>query len=544
MALAHDMTRSLPRWPAWWLAAIVAVLLLPPFGMTAGTASATESTHTAGAASAGLSAPYAFRATNRSPLEILRQFAGDHGLSLRFAPAANGRAQAWNGARLDGWIRAESGHDFLEQLANAHRFDWFVANRTLYVSARADSIVERIPLHGISAEAARAALAAVGLYDERFGWGVLAAQDAVLVSGPREYVALVRRFLSVRSAPSAAAARAEPMIFPLRYAPATDADGFDAGDRTRPGAASIIRQLVGRDAADDAPAFFMPLLEPASAAGARQPASASVDGLAHLFGISPPLPALPPLPSSRSPSMRLPATRATAARDADAVVIGDERSNTVIVWGDPALRGPLERIVEALDQPMPMVSMEVLVLETDDETLRSLAQGPAHRRADADEIDTERSRAGFDAKLSHALEAQRAKVLNRQNLVGFANQPVTLALGAEESHRRSPLRGGDAAGEFDDNASGRAGHRGDALDLVARPLPAQPSGPSAIAVDVRLLMAQPTGLPGQEWSTTTSVRLRTAVALEGGGAPRLLTSYPVATSRDRQRAIFISAGAL
>ncbi len=536
-----------PGRPASLIAAVRAITLLLLFGMTPALASAVESTHVSGTARTGLSAPYAYHATGRTPLEVLRGFARDHGLSIRASPTGNGAAQAWNAARLDGWIRAESGREFLEQLASAYQFQWFVANGTLYISARADSTVERIALHGMPADAAQAALAAVGLYDERFGWGALAAHDAVLVSGPREYVALLRRFLAARNESSRAVSRAEPMIFPLRYSPATDADGVGRGERIRPGVASIIRQLVAHSEAADATPFFVPAIAPAS----PSVNPAAVDGLAQLLGLSapmPPLPTSPPsplLPSPRSSSMRLAPARNSAFLDIDTVVVGDERSNTVIVWGDPALRGALERIVETLDQPMPMVSMELLVVETDDATIRTLAATEAPHRDEAAGFDMDRLRADFDARLSLAIDAQRVKVLNRQTLVGMSNLHVTLAIGAEESHRRPALGSPHAGtGEYDDNAGGRAGNRGDALDLVARLLPTQSSGRSAIAVDVGLLMAQPTGLPGQEWSNTTSVRLKTAVAIEEGAPPRLLASYPVATSRDRQRAVFVSANTL
>jgi len=66
----------------------------------------------------------------------------------------------------------------------------------------------------------------------------------------------------------------------------------------------------------------------------------------------------------------------------------------------------------------------------------------------------------------------------------------------------------------------------------------------AVVVDIDLLMAQPTGLPGQTWANTSSVKLDTAVTLESGAPPRLVASYPVAAARAEQRAIFIGAKAL
>jgi Bacterial type II/III secretion system short domain len=515
------MHRAMCRRLAWSLL----VLLTCAFGVTPG--------HARG----DLSAPYAYQATGRSPLDVLRRFADDHGLNLRVAPAAARVAPAWRTARLAGWIRGESGRAFLEQLASAYHFDWFVANRTLHVSARADSTVERVALNGIQADAAQAALASVGLYDERFGWGELTAHDAVLVAGPREYVSLMRRFLGTQAATDQDTSQSEPMIFPLRYAQAADGAAFDSGDAARPGIASILQQLLAQDDEPQAPRFHLPAVDSMPAFPAQAPAPLPVggQGLANWFGVSHHAP--PPDRRARHAT-----TLSAASRSPDTVIVGDERTNTILVWGDPALRPRLARIIEALDRPVPMVTMEVLVLEADEATVGALASDGANGDPGTGSADTgllHTLRTVFDTRLSHAVGEQRATVLNRQALVGFSNQHVTLAIGAEELHRRSAPHD-----ESDENANGRAGNRGDALDLIARLLPARPSGRSAIAVDVGFLMAQPTGLPGREWGSTSSVKLKTTVALEAGAAPRLVATYPVATSRGRQRAIFLSAGTL
>ncbi len=416
---------------------------------------------TPGYASADLSAPYAYQATGRSPLDVLQRFADDHGLTLRVAPAARRAAPAWRTARLAGWVRSESGRAFLEQLASAYHFDWFVAKRTLHISARADSTVERVALHGLQADAAQAALAAVGLYDERFGWGALTGHDAVLVAGPREYVSLVRRVLGTQAAPNKNASQSEPMIFPLRYAQAADAAAFDSGDAARPGIASILRQLVAQDDEPQAPRFYLPAVGPMPATPAALPVGGQ--GLADWFGVSP---QVPPLPDRRaSLATALPA----ASRSPEIIIVGDERTNTVLVWGDPALRPRLERVIEALDRPVPMVKMEVLVLEADEATVKALASDGANGNPGTNSADTgllHALRTDFDARLSQAIVEQRAKVLNRQALVGFSNQHVTLAIGAEELHPRSAPHD-----ESDENANGRAGNRGDALDLIAHLLP-------------------------------------------------------------------------
>lgn len=210
----------------------------------------------------------------------------------------------------------------------------------------------------------------------------------------------------------------------------------------------------------------------------------------------------------------------------DVVIVGDERTNSILVWGDPALRAPLARIIAALDQQQPMVSLEVLVLESDDAALTQVAPRDAPDLAARDPA----------SEWLQALGERRVRLLNRQRIVGFANRHLTLTIGAQTANVAAASSEPSA-----DNDAGRAGRRGDALDLVARVLPARATGRAVIAVDVGLAMAQPTGLPGQAWASTSSVELTSGVALEAGAAPQLVAIYAVATSRDHQRAILLSA---
>ncbi|HTI19188.1 MAG TPA: secretin N-terminal domain-containing protein [Trinickia sp.] len=527
------------------LLVLILLLYVGVFGIVPGRANAGELPRETQTAAVDLSAPYALQAGDRSVLDVLRRFADDHGLTLRVAPANGRRATpAWHTAHIAGWVTGESGRDFLEQLASAHHFEWFIANRTLHVSARSDSTAERIALHGMAPDAARTALAAVGLYEARFGWGALTGQDAVLVAGPREYRSLVRRFLAARTVPGARTLQVEPMIFPLRYASAADSTALDGRDGVVPGVASILRQLVAPNDEAQSQRLVLPTVESMQAletAGPVPVASLPIagPGLVNWLGTAH---RATPLPDWRAAPTRLAPASSAPASESEVVIAADARTNTVLVWGDPVLRSRLERLIETLDQPLPMVSMEVLVLEADEATVLSLAAGGTANAPSQDDVSVGGVDTGFHARLSQAISEARATLLNRQALVGFANLHMTLAIGAEESHRRSTSHDGNDS--RDENANGRAGNRGDALDLAARLLPARPSAPPALAVDVGLLMAQPTGLPGQQWGSTSSVKLKTAVALESGAAPRLIASYPVASSRSRQRAIFISARAI
>lgn len=478
-------------------------------------------------ASDTLAAPYALDASNQRVRDVLQRFAADHGLALRIDPAAQ---RAWRPDTLDGWVRGETGRAFLEQLARAHRFSWFVADRKLYVGSAHDSSVERIPLGGIRADSARAALKTVGIYDDRFGWGELDGQDAVLVGGPGSYRALVRRFVTGHAQARSTAAEPEAMIFPLRYAKAGDDPPEGSGPTRRPGVAALLRAL----------------LEPGTAPGTAISQPTFV--LPAESEVVPPLPSVMPAltqwagyPSPRTPPVQATArprrANETAASAASPVrIVADDATNSVIVWAGRSRRADIQRLVDALDRPAPLVSIDILVIESDSNTVMAL--GAASEGNDAGSVT---SSPPFANRIAQAVAEQRLRVLNRQTLVGRMNTHTILAIGAEASHTGAPADRADG-----DQANGRSGHRGDRLDLTARVVPAADKSEraTAIAVDVDILMAQPTGLPGQIWNNTSSVRFETSVTLEDGAQPRLIASYPVATARAEQRAIFISARAL
>lgn len=471
-------------------------------------------------ANATLAAPYAFEASHQTVVDVLHRFAADHGLTVRVVADAKNR---WQQAKLDGWVRAPSGRDFLEQLAHAHHFSWFIAERTLHVSAARDSAVERIALGGARADSARTALEAVGIYDARFGWGELAGQDAVLVGGPRAYRALVRRFIASQAKSADAPSDLEPMIFPLRFAQAADDPSSGASDRRRPGAATLLRQLLVREAQPvGQPTFTLP---------------AQAD-LPPLPGAAPPpaqwvgFPGFSSTPSPSPPRMR--GIRSAGSERFDASIVADERTNSIIVWADRRWRSGLRQLIDALDRPSPLVSMDVLVIEADLSTVATL-NAASERAHDASVSDP----SAFDERIAEAIAERRLRLLNRQTLVGQMNAHTRLAIGGEAAHTGTAPN--EAAGE---TRNGRSGNQGDRLDLAARIVPSHGTAATSIAVDVDLLMAQPTGLPGELWANTSSVKLDTAVTLESGAAPRLIASYPVATARAEQRAIFISAKAL
>ncbi len=472
---------------------------------------------------ASLAAPYALHASQQVVVDVLRRFATDHGLALRVAAEPK---HDWPTDPIDGWVRAPTGQAFLEQLAHAHHFSWFIADRTLHISGPRDSATERIALNGARADSARAALEAVGIYDVRFGWGELVGQDAILVSGPRAYRALVRRFLAGQASAAQAHVNPVPMIFPLRFAQAGDAIPSDASLGVRPGVATVLRQLLAPDTPVTPitqPAFTLP-----AQSDAPPPLPSVTPPLARWLGY--PLPS----PAAARTALQIGTVAASQASTASPIgIVGDNATNSVLVWGDRNWQPQIQQIIDALDRPAPLVSIDVLVIESDLPTVTALSAASESAYAASNVIPPT-----FDERLAQALADRRVRLVNRQTIVGRMHAHATLTIAGEALHAASP----EAADP--QQVNGRSGKGGDRLDLSARIVPSPKAGTTALAIDVDLLMAQPTGLPGQAWTNTSSVKLDTAVTVESGAPPRLIASYPVAAARAEQRAIFISAKAL
>ena len=117
--------------------------------------------------------PYAHEASNQSLRDFLRDFAHAAGLQLQIDGSLSGV--------VNGRLRAETLSGLLERLALEHRFQWFVYNNTLYISALDQQGSARLEVADNTIADLKTALSQIGLLDERFGWGELPEIGVVLV---------------------------------------------------------------------------------------------------------------------------------------------------------------------------------------------------------------------------------------------------------------------------------------------------------------------------------------------------------------------------
>lgn len=174
---------------------------------------------------------------------VLHEFSITYGVkvnnSLRQNPHLHGRIQAGSGA------------EFLDRLAAKHAFRWFVYNDALFIVPANDSTSMRIQVGEDAVMDSKAALIGLGLFDARFGWGEIPDEGAVMVSGPRPYVELVRDTLAPQSEKKdSGGGTKQIMVFRLKYASATDRTIATRGqaDNVIPGVKTILAGLLNTPA--------------------------------------------------------------------------------------------------------------------------------------------------------------------------------------------------------------------------------------------------------------------------------------------------------
>jgi type III secretion protein C len=179
---------------------------------------------------------FSINATGLSLREVLEEFGQVYGVRIAFNLKED--------KTLSGRIKADSGSAFLDRLTHLYKFRWFVYNSTLYIVPAKDNVSVRLQIGEDAVQDAKAALVGLGLFESRFGWGELPDEGVVVVSGPRDYVNLVREVLSPASGKKSAKGK-QIMVFRLKYASAADRIIVTRGQKeTIPGVKTILTGLL------------------------------------------------------------------------------------------------------------------------------------------------------------------------------------------------------------------------------------------------------------------------------------------------------------
>lgn len=311
-------------------------------------------------------APYSYFADNTPLDKVLRDFAAGFSLTLSVQPGVGGM--------VNGRFTTPNPTEFISRLGGVYGFSWFTHAGTLHVGRASDIVTRSIPLPASSISQMRSALTDLGVLEPRFGWGELADQGIVLVSGPPSYVNLLEA--TVRQLPAGASAQ-QVMVFRLRHASAEDRT-IQYRDRTlvQPGLASVLRELIsGRTSAASAsaaPSPESPSLGQGGARGLGAPlaggaegsgAAASGGGNASSGSAAP--------RAGGSPSSGNRASTDSRGRPA-ASIQSDPRLNALIIQDVPERMPMYQQLIAQLDVPTALIEIEAMIIDINSDKAKEL----------------------------------------------------------------------------------------------------------------------------------------------------------------------------
>ncbi|AMG56661.1 type III secretion system outer membrane ring subunit SctC [Pantoea vagans] len=292
---------------------------------------------------------YAYSADHTPLSTVLQDFANGHGVDLQLGNVED--------TEVDGKIRADNASVFLDRLALEHQFQWFVYNNTLYVSPQAEQSSERLEISPDAAPDIKQALNGIGLLDPRFGWGELPDDGVVLVTGPPQYLELVKRFSEQREKKED---RRKVMIFPLKYASVADRT-IHYRDQTLviPGVATMLNELMNgkRAAPNSASGIEGTLGVPDSNAMMQNTQSLLARLSSHTNGTS--------RPSDRDGG-------GVSIDDLSGRISADVRNNALLIRDDDKRRDEYAQLIAKIDVPQNLVEIDAVILDIDRTALNRL----------------------------------------------------------------------------------------------------------------------------------------------------------------------------
>ena len=245
-------------------------------------------------------------------------------------------------------IRATTALKFLERLALEYRLQWFIFEGKLYISSLSDQQSLRIKVAKETVDGLKKALTDIGLLDPRFGWGELSDSAEILVSGPAQYVSLIKNFSEQPEPTETKSDQREGMFFPLRFAEAADRQVTCQNETIiTPGVGTILTRLLiqkntkSRPQPVFSPEFLKPALE-------NEYIKNKLD----------------PFLSNYS-QLTMPGSAQQMKADENVRVVVDARNNAILIYGHPSKRDEYARLINELDVPLQLVSVDTLVVDID-----------------------------------------------------------------------------------------------------------------------------------------------------------------------------------
>lgn len=367
------------------------------------TVPAADSVQPASGVGATGAAPVMYMAQQEYPEKIIRNLAYAQGYQL----AAGGTDRARR-ALVSGRLSGNSLTDLMTQLGRNHGFDHFIHGADIYLFDPSDWRTQTIYLGFRPDENLRDSLGQYGLLHPRFKLMPKPDQESLVVTAPRQYIALLERTLKAERDTQ----QQDMMVFKLRYA-AVDDRVMMLRDRqvVTPGVATLLRGILlgqasarpGSSGASNDSGGGVGLGATGLASGLSGQGSGSGG---PMYAPLPPLQVLPGmagalggfggggsatgleagqaawgggtagsggfLGAQMQGQAELARSAMNAANRPTIAVQADVRTNSIIIRDRPSREPVYRKLIETLDVPLDMVEIEAVLIDIDQRRLDEL----------------------------------------------------------------------------------------------------------------------------------------------------------------------------
>jgi type III secretion protein C len=228
---------------------------------------------------------------------------------------------------------------------------YFEGSGALQIVPDSDLRTEFVSYGDLNPKTLQKSLNRLGLLDSKFPIVMFPNEGTVKISGPKNYVELIRKQIgSLGSTDGAIINQPEVRVFPLKYVFATDTKmGSGSIQTVVPGLVSELQQLYGRDGNNGGASA------PRTRPGLSAPAAGKVLVASTRDGEIP-----------KSLLDGLTESNGKSANQSGAkgpVFVADVRQNAIIVKDLPERMSTYARLIESLDKPSSLVEIDIKIIE-------------------------------------------------------------------------------------------------------------------------------------------------------------------------------------
>lgn len=279
----------------------------------------------------------------------LTEFARNNGLTISIS---KNLSKSIIEQRVNGRFTVNQIEDLLQKLGHQYGFNWFVYAGNLYITST-KSVTVKIDVAPQEMGGIRDNLVQMGLYDSRFGYSEMPAEDKLLVTGPQEYVELVNSQITKLGI---APINQQFAIFRLKYANASDMQfTFNNQQIVIPGVATILNGLLQNNQVNSATGANR--INASVGELLKNPNNSSKDSGSSVNS------------SAGNNSADNSTPNKAAGSGSYPLVQADARLNTIVIRDKSSNLAIYKNLISALDVPAPLIQVEVLVFKLDQDKL-------------------------------------------------------------------------------------------------------------------------------------------------------------------------------